>query len=72
MSQNTTQYGTIEKWYQDIKKQQKKDIENSKDRQTGTKRGYSGTANTGVTRNLNNPLKGERIPIPQNPDNPLK
>ena len=50
----------------------KKYIENSKDRQTGTGRGFAGTTNLGGTRKPNNPLKGIRNPIPQNPDNPLK
>ena len=45
---------------------------NPKDRWTGTKRGRDGTTNPGVTRKSDNPIKGIRDPIPQNPDNPLK
>ena len=41
MSQNTTQSGTIEQLDQDIKN--KKDVENPKDQQTGTRRGCAGT-----------------------------
>ena len=39
-------------------KTKKNDIENSKDRRTGTGRGCSGTTNTGGTRKPDNPLKG--------------
>ena len=51
---------------------QKRDIENSEDRQTGTGRGCDVTTNPGGTRKLDNPLKGIRYPITHNPDNPLK
>ena len=50
----------------------KKDIENSKYRHTGTKRGCAGTTNPGGTQKPDNPLKGIRNSIPRNPDNPLK
>ena len=50
----------------------KKYIENSKDRKTGTGRGCSGTTNPGGTRKLDNPFKGIRNPMTQNPDNPCK
>ena len=50
----------------------KKDIENSKDRQTGTRRGCAGIINPGGTRKPDNPLKGIWNPIPQDPDNALK
>ena len=50
----------------------KKDIEDSKDRQTGTGRGCAGTTNPRGTRKTDNPLKKNRDPIPRNPDNHLK
>ena len=52
----------------------KKDIENSKDRQNGTRRGCAGTnnSNPGETRKPDNPLKGIMNTIPQEPNNPLK
>ena len=46
-------------------------IENSKDRQTGTRRGCAGTINPKGTRKPDNPLKGIRNPIPWNRDNAL-
>ena len=49
-----------------------KDTENLKKRRTGAGRGCDGTTNPGGTRKLDNPLKGIRNPIPQDPDNPLK
>ena len=48
------------------------DIENSKDRKTGTGRGCSVTNNPRETQKPDNPLKGIRNPIPQNLDSPLK
>ena len=50
----------------------KKDIENSKDRRTGTGRGCAGTTNPGGTWKPDNPLKEIRNLIPQDTDNPLK
>ena len=50
----------------------KKDIENSKDRRTGTGIGCAGTNNPRGTRKPDNPLKGIRNKIPQDPDNLLK
>ena len=55
-----------------IKATTKKDMENSKDRRTGTGRGCAGTTNPGVTQKPYNPLNVIRKPIPWNPDNPLK
>ena len=49
-----------------------KNIQNSKDQETGTRRGCSGTINTGVTRKHDKPLKGIHNPAPQKPDNTLK
>ena len=53
-------------------KETKKYTENLKNWQTGTVRGYAGTNNPRGTQRLDNPLKGIRNPIPQEPDNPLK
>ena len=39
-------------------------IENSKDWRTGTGRGYAGTINTGLTRKIDNNLKGIRNIVP--------
>ena len=50
----------------------KKDIENSKDQQTGTVRGCAVTTNPGVTCKTDNHLKGIQNPIPRKPDNPRK
>ena len=50
----------------------KKDIEISKDRQNGTRRGCAGTNNPGGTRKPDNPFKGIWNRIPQDLDNPLK
>ena len=50
----------------------KKDIENPKDRKTGTVRGCAGTRNPGVTQKPDNPLKGIQNPVPRKIDNPLK
>ena len=50
----------------------KKDIEKSKYRRTGTRRGCAGTTNPKGNRKPDNPFKGIRNPIPLNPDNPLK
>ena len=47
-------------------------MENSKDQQTGTGRGYAGTTNPGGTWEPDNILKGIWNPIPQDLDNPLK
>ena len=55
-----------------ILKTNKKDIRNSKDRQTETGRGCAGTTNPGVTQKPDNPLKGIWNLIPRKPDNPLK
>ena len=49
-----------------------KDIENSKDRQTGTGRRCAVSTNTGGTRKMDNLFKGIRDPIPLNLDNPRK
>ena len=43
---------------------QKRDIENSEDRQTGTGRGCDVTTNPGGTRKTDNLIKGIRNPIP--------
>ena len=48
-----------------------KDLENSKYRQTGTRRGCAENTNPGGTQKLDHPLKVTRNPIPWNPDNPL-
>ena len=50
----------------------KKDMENSPYQQTETRRGCSGTTNTGETQKPDNPFKGIHYPIPRNPDNPLR
>ena len=50
-------------------KSTKKAMENSKDRQTGTRRMCAGTNNPGGTRKPDNPFKGIRNPIPRNPNN---
>ena len=47
-------------------------MENSEDRQTGTRIGCAGTINTGENQKLDNPHKGIQNPIPRNPDSPLK
>ena len=50
----------------------KKDIEKSKYRRPETGRGCAGTTNPRGTWKKDNPLKGIRNPIPQDPDNPHK
>ena len=53
-------------------KAKQKDIENSKDWQTGNGRGCVETTNPGGTRKPYNPLKGIRNQIPRNLANPRK
>ena len=50
----------------------RKDIEKSKDRQTGTGKRCDGTTNPKGIRKLDNTRKGIRNTIPRNPDNPLQ
>ena len=50
----------------------KKDIENPKDRKTGTVRGCAGTINPGVTQKPDNHLKGIRNLVPRKSGNLLK
>ena len=72
MSQNTTPIWNHITMRPRYLKATKKDIENSKDRKTGTGRGRSGNTNPGGTQKSDNPLKGIRNPIPQNLYIPLK
>ena len=55
-----------------ILKTNKKDKENSKDRQTRTRRGCYGTTNTYITRKPDNTFQGIQNKIPKKSDNPLK
>ena len=50
----------------------KKDIENSKDRRTRTRRGCAGTTNPVVTRKPDNIIQGIWNPVPRKSDNALK
>ena len=61
-------YGTMRPRYV---KATKKEIENSKNRKTGTGIGCTGTSNPEGTQKPDNPLKGIRNPISRNPDNTL-